>query len=175
LSAHESCGDGADFSDLGEGFRPPLRWGDVPAGEAAKEWERLRHWVHQLVFRFDLDSHVVPGCWWRHNHLVEALVALRDHERACYAPTAAASAAVEFHRALRDIQAVLRTWVADLRCDQAHDPSHDRPRKLPGDGWNDWVAADILRRRQVGMAPTTAGPGPVEDREVADGSRHPGP
>jgi hypothetical protein len=85
-----------------------------------------------------------------------ALAALRDHERGCYAPTAPPTGAVEFHRALRDIEVRLKTWVADLRCDGRHDPSHDRDRYLPLDGFEDWVAADVQRRRQQALAAALA-------------------
>ncbi len=97
--------------------------------------------------RFDLDAHVVPACWWRHNHLVEALGALRDYERACYAPASPATAAVEFHRGLRDVQALLRSRVADLRCEGGHDPSHDKVRQLPTEGWELWLAREAGHRQ----------------------------
>ena len=56
--------------------------------------EQLTPWVEQLVTRFDLDIRVVPPYWARHNGMVEALSALRDHERACYSETAAPTAAL---------------------------------------------------------------------------------
>lgn len=49
---------------------------------------------------YDLDSHVVPACRYRHNHLVEALAALRDYERGCFAATAPPTAAVDWQPAL---------------------------------------------------------------------------
>ena len=83
-----------------------MYWPDLPPGEAHDEWEALRAWVEQLVVRFaHLDHHVIPRCWFRHNGHVEALVALRDQERVNYSDTAPGSAAVDWHRAFRDIEA----------------------------------------------------------------------
>jgi hypothetical protein len=90
---------------------------------------------------------VLPSCWWRHPPFVEALAALKDHERGSYAPTAPATAAVEFHRAVRDIEARLRSWCCELRCEAAHDPSHDQLRTLPEVGFAEFVA-ELARRRK---------------------------
>jgi hypothetical protein len=136
----------AELAALTAGFAGPVLWPRLAAAELADELEALRDWAEALVERFGLDSHVVPACWWRHNHLVEALAALRDHERGSYAPTAPPTAAVEFHRALRDIEVRLRDWVAELRCEAGHDASHDRARRLGAEGWEDWLAAEAQRR-----------------------------
>jgi hypothetical protein len=50
------------------GRRPPGPWAD------------LRDWVDHLVDRFGLETRVIPPCWYRHNTVVEALSALRDHQ-----------------------------------------------------------------------------------------------
>lgn len=123
----------------------PLFWPDISADDAPLEWAELRAWVHRLVSRYDLDSHVVPGCWYRHNHLVEALVALRDHERGSFAATAPATAAVEWQRAWRDIESRLRSWTSELRCDTSHHPGHDSQRVMSDEDWNVWLG--VVRRR----------------------------
>jgi hypothetical protein len=135
----------------------------------AEEMTALRAWVEGLVGRFSLDSHVLPACWWRHNNLVEALAALRDHERASYASAAAATAPVEFHRALRDIEALLRSWMAELRCEAGHDASHDRARRLPADGWEQWLTSETERRRTE----AAAHPATEEGQTVAPAEKSP--
>ena len=145
----------AGVPGIGAGLAGPLHWPQLTAEHWAKEMRSLRAWVERLVRRFDLDAHVVPPCWWRHNHLVEALGALRDHERACYAPASPATAAVEFHRARRDIEALLRAWVAGLRCEGGHDPAHDKARRLAAEGWEDWLARES-GRRQAETAPAAS-------------------
>ena len=134
---HASAGFFGNLDDLApEG---PTFWPDLAAGEARSEWEELQTWVHRLVARYDLDSHVVPACWYRHNQLVEALVSLRDHERGSFSVTSPPTAAVDWQRALRDIESRLRAWTAELRCDNRHHPGHDVRRVLVEGDWNDWL------------------------------------
>jgi len=170
----------AELAALTAGFAGPVLWPRLAAAELAEELEALRGWAEGLVERFGLDSHVVPACWWRHNHLVEAMAALRDHERGSYAPTAPPTAAVEFHRALRDVEVRLRDWVAELRCEAGHDSSHDRPRRLAAEGWADWLAAETQRRQadarralesatrpRPGATGEVATPAPVAERPTS--------
>jgi hypothetical protein len=134
----------------------PTHWADIPAGTAPQAWAELRAWVETLQYRFGLDHHVLPACWWRHNPHVEALAALRDHEAASYLDTAPATAPVDWLRAFRDVTALLRAWTGDLGCDTTHRPGPD-----PGTssvafdeaGWAEHVDADTARRR----SPETSG------------------
>lgn len=86
------------------------------------EWERgqtlaqLRVWVRALVHRFGIEPRCIPPCWEQHNGMVEALLALRDHERACYADSASPTAAVDWLRALRDIEIRLADLAAQTQC-----------------------------------------------------------
>lgn len=118
-------------------------WPSVPAAKAAREWEELRRWVERLTKRFaHLDHHVIPSCWWRHNSHVEALAALRDHERVSYLASAPATAPVEWMRALRDITALLRSWTAESPCGASHQEAPIRLRQTQYQGWDEHVAAD---------------------------------
>jgi hypothetical protein len=148
-----------DFDDLSG----PLHWEDLTPGEAGVAWPELRCWVEHLVVRFShLDHHVIPACWWRHNGHVEALAALRDHERVSYAETAPATAAVEWHRALRDIEAMLRDWTGQHGCGAAH---NDRDRQLRPPGpveWDQFVRTDLESRQRAAIdaALSTEAPAP---------------
>ena len=77
---------------------------------------QLRDWVTDLVDRFAIEARVIPPCWEQHNGMVEALQALRDHERACYTPQASPTAAVEWFRAFREIEARLVDLAALTQC-----------------------------------------------------------
>jgi hypothetical protein len=89
--------------------------------------EHLVPWVEQLVVRFDVDVRVIPPCWLRHNGMVEALSALRDHERACYSESASPTAAADWFRVLREIEARLVELAAKTRCSVAeHREGHPR-------------------------------------------------
>lgn len=94
----------------------PIHWPSLTVNERASRGEQLREWVEQLAVRFALDSRVVPPCWQRHNAMVEALSALRDHERASFADTAAPTAAVDWLRALREVEQFLREIAGKTQC-----------------------------------------------------------
>jgi hypothetical protein len=128
----------------------PLFWPKLPAPEAAQAWAELRGWVEQLIERFShLDHHAIPNCWWRHNGHVEALVALRDHERMCYSDSSPSTAGVEWHRAFRDIEARMREWTSTLACGSSHDP-RPRPSRVIDDGeWEEFIAADKQDRERA--------------------------
>jgi hypothetical protein len=139
-------GDGPpDFDDISG----PLHWPKVPAADAVEAWEELRRWVEHLLERFShLDHHAIPLCWWRHNGHVEALAALRDHERMCYSDSSPPTAAVEWHRAFRDIESRLREWTSTLSCGAAHDPRARPARGTDGQEWQAFLSADTERRAQ---------------------------
>lgn len=138
--------DGVDGVDGGETFGPlaqllaagvddfgaptaataaPQYWPSIPADQLDDERDRLITWVSDLQQRFP-EMVRLPPCWPRHNGLVEALSALRDHERASYAPTSPPTAAIAWQLAFHDIETRLRGWIAGLRC--GGDPRwHEQP------------------------------------------------
>ena len=137
-------GAGDDLVDVPS----PTYWPEVASVDAAAEWEDLRSWVGELCERFpSLDHHVVPRCWWRHNEHVEALVALRDHERSSFAGTAPATAPVEWFRALRDIASLLRAWTAELACGTSHQSQPTTLRPVGVEEWERVVASDVAVRK----------------------------
>jgi hypothetical protein len=127
-------------------------WPSIPAIDVEAEWTELRAWVEQLLERFaQLDHHVVPACWWRHNEHVEALSSLRDHETVSYSDTAPATAPMEWLRALRDVTILLRAWTGELSCGATHQPAPTRLRAAGDDGWDVFVATDLERRRHAAI------------------------
>lgn len=99
----------------------PVHWPSLTAEERQGRSSELDHWVREFVARFDVDIRVVPPCWQLHIGMVEALSALRDHERASYADTASPTAAVDWLRALRDVEARLHELASKTQCSaQAH-------------------------------------------------------
>lgn len=111
----------------------PLHVPSLTAGERDAIMADLRAWVDRLVDRFTLDTRTVPPCWERHNAMVEALSALRDHERGSYAADADPRSAVDWLRAFRDVRGVLSELAAVTQCSahQHRDPP-SRRRPLPG-------------------------------------------
>jgi hypothetical protein len=94
----------------------PVQLPSLTAIEHEQVMEQLREWVAALVVRFDIDARVIPPCWEHHNGMVEALSALRDHERDCYADNAPPSAAVDWLRAFREIEARLIELASLTNC-----------------------------------------------------------
>lgn len=132
----------------------PLFWPKVPADKATTAWRELSGWVEQLIERFPhLDHHTIPMCWWRHNGHVEALAALRDHERMCYSDSSPLTAGVEWHRAFRDIEARLREWTSTLACGSVHDPRPRPGRVNDTTEWAEHVVADSKRRAESQTSP----------------------
>lgn len=125
-----------------DGKAPPVHWPTLTAGEAGQEWPDLREWVERLQGRFPSTLRL-PSCWWRHNDLVEILAALRDHERGAYGPRAAPGAALDWHRAFRDVEARMETWIKRLGCTV---PGREHPAGTDSDAWAAFISADVAAR-----------------------------
>jgi hypothetical protein len=145
-----------------EEITSPLYWPDLSAEELAHEWVVLRRWVEDLMQRFGhLDHHVIPRCWFRHNGHVEALVALRDQEQVNYGETAPGTAAVDWHRAFRDIEARLREWTGHLACGASHEA---RPRVghiIDLKEWGRFVTDSTIQRHERKLTRGVAEEGPL--------------
>lgn len=109
----------------------PVHWPSLSGEQAAHAFADLRGWVEQLVNRFAIEVRVIPPCWQQHNSMVEALSALRDHERACFADTASPTAAVDWFRALRDVEARLIELASKTQC-SAHEHRGEVSRSWAG-------------------------------------------
>ena len=136
--------DGADFDE----FEGPIYWSTQDPEQAEFDWPSLAEWVNRLRARFPHLTARIPDCWYRHNDLVEALLALRDHERVSYAATAPASAAVEWHRAFRDMEARWDTWIKRFACTvpgKGHPPL-DAEIWEPDEEFAEFVKADLAGR-----------------------------
>jgi hypothetical protein len=94
----------------------PVHLPSLGLQERGRTLVELRAWVRTLVQRFGIEPRVLPPCWEQHNGMVEALLALRDHERACYADSASPTAAVDWFRALREVEIRLADLAAQTQC-----------------------------------------------------------
>lgn len=112
----------------------PLHVPSLTSTERGAVMPDLRLWVDRLVDRFALDTRIVPPCWERHNGMVEALAALRDHERGAYAVDADPGGAVDWFRALREVRSLLTELAALTQCSgrQHRDPAPRRPPSPTG-------------------------------------------
>jgi hypothetical protein len=152
--------DGSAAADTGRNLEwmvadlgPPTHWPTLPAWDAANSWAELRDWVEDLVDRFSLDTRAVPPCWYRHNAHVEALSALQDYERMAFHPTAAASGAVDFLHALRDVEHRLTEWSSRTQCAvNEHRPDPGRSWHTDNVDWEAFVTADTGTRESRDLA-----------------------
>jgi hypothetical protein len=134
---------------------PPVHWPTLIVDETEDEWCSLRLWVEQLYIRFP-HAVRVPPCWWQHNDLVELLSALRDYERASYAPTAATTAAVDWHRAFREIEGRMELWIKRFSCGLS---GREHAYAVSDEGWAAFTAADAQARpTQYAASPAVADP-----------------
>ena len=123
--------------------------------QVEKEFRLLAEWVNNLRARYpyDLDYHVVPPCWFRHESHLVALQALRDHERISFDQSSPASSAVDWHRALRDIALLLRTFTTSLTCTANEHLLPTRSIFLIDQGaFDDYVLKIVAERRRSAVA-----------------------
>ena len=142
----------------------PLYWPGVPAADIAAAFTELRRWVDALLGRYEhLDHRAIPPCWWRHPGHVEALQALRDHERGTFAESSPAQAATSWQREFHFIEMRLREWTAYYGCDQTnHKTPARRPRPTNEDEWSEMLADEQVRRRQREVAASGSDDTPEE-------------
>ena len=127
----------------------PTHWPSLLPDEACPAWAQLRDWVESLVDRFALETRVVPPCWYRHNTLVEALSALRDHERICFAPNASPTGALDWFRGLREVEHRMSEACARTQCSvNEHRPDLPRAWTTDQGPWQRFVDADVAEREQ---------------------------
>jgi hypothetical protein len=146
---------GGDFA-ADEANAPPIHWPSLPAEEYGQAMRDLYDWTARLQHRFR-EMVRLPPCWHRHNGIVELLSALRDSERASYAPSAPPASAVAWMLTFRDVEARLRAWIGDLRC--GGDPHyHDQsvhapttPDTTPPDDLTIWIAEAEQARRKAAL------------------------
>jgi hypothetical protein len=147
----------------------PTHWASLLPDEARQSWAELRAWVEDLVDRFALETRVVPPCWYRHNTLVESLSALRDHERICFAPNASPSGAIDWFRAVGEVEQRMIQACARTQCSiNQHRPDPARPWSTDPACWQAFVEADAADREQRVIDESLA------DRTAARPDRVPG-
>jgi hypothetical protein len=135
-------------------FAGPLYWPGVPATDIAEAFTALRNWVETLLGRYEhLDHRTIPPCWYLHPGHIEALQALRDHERGTFNDSSPAQAATNWQRELQFIEMRLREWTAYYGCDQTnHKTPPRRPRPVDEDEWSEMLEQEQVRRRKREVA-----------------------
>ena len=145
----------------------PTFWPDIPLADLPGEFDALRAWVEDLVARYPhLDVHYVPLCWFRHPSHVEALAALRDHERVSFSPASPATSPAQWQTMFAQIEARLRLYTDAAGCLSTHREQICPLVPPPDDEWAAFVADETATRRaalarkaatEIGSRPLASG------------------
>lgn len=102
-------------------FAPPVDWWKLDTRERAEILsEVLGPWVLQLVHHYGLPAQVVVPCWYRHDALIQELLALFQYRnQQQFLTQAPPSAPLDFHVQLQLSIARLRGWVQQLGCNES--------------------------------------------------------
>ena len=141
------------LEELGDAEDPalcsPTFWPAIPVADRRSEWNSLRAWVQELVERYPhLDHHAIPNCWYLHNGHVEALVALRDHERISFARSSPATSPIQWQWAFAQIESRLREWTAHAGCLSRHRSMPTPSHCVNEEAWEQFLALDEESRRR---------------------------
>lgn len=98
-------------------FEPPIDWWRLDAEERTETLSVLFEWVPELVRRYGLTDAVVPPCWYRHEALIQELLALYQYrQQQQFLPAAPPSAPLDFHYQFQLVIGRLRSWVGQAGC-----------------------------------------------------------
>lgn len=112
----------------------PINWWRLDPEERTETLTTLAVFVPELVRRYALSDQILPPCWYRHEPLVQELLALYQYRNQNqFLPTAPPVAPKEFHFELQQVIARLRSWVAQTGCNIAeHNEDRVQSWALPG-------------------------------------------
>ncbi len=95
----------------------PINWWRLDSEERAETLGVLLEWVPELVRRYGLTDQVVPPCWYRHEALIQELLALFQYRnQQQFLPVAPPGAPLDFHYQLQLLMQRLRGWVTMSGC-----------------------------------------------------------
>lgn len=95
----------------------PINWWKLDAEERTEIISILMEWVPQLVRRYGLPEQIVPPCWYRHEALIQELLALFQYRnQQQYMFDMPPGGPLEFHTQLQLVIGRLRFWVSFTEC-----------------------------------------------------------
>lgn len=101
-------------------FEPPINWWKLDAEERTETLEVLFDWVRELVRRYGLRDSEVPPCWYRHEAMVQELLALFQYRnQQQFLESAPPGAPIDFHYQLQLALGRLRSWTGVTGCNGA--------------------------------------------------------
>jgi hypothetical protein len=91
-------------------------WPRVDRDTARTAWHALDTWIRWCTLRYELDSRVIPPCWYRHGALVEELTALHTAWLTAHTAAAPGNAPLDWHAMFANARHRLQDWVARAGC-----------------------------------------------------------
>lgn len=122
-----------DFIEPPMRFDPPIDWWSLSPGERTPILGRLRVFVDELVRRWNLQESVVPACWWRHEPMVQELLALKQYREIAFWEKSPPSTPLDFNYQLKSMVIPrLREEVAATGCTHEHTPAKTQQYVVDG-------------------------------------------
>lgn len=101
-------------------YEPPINWWRLDAEERTEMLEVLFLWVPELCRRYGLIDAIIPPCWYRHEPLIQELLAFYQYRNQMqFLETAPTIAALDVHYQLQLVISRLRSWVLQTGCNAA--------------------------------------------------------
>lgn len=98
-------------------YEPPVNWWRLDAQERAETLGVLFEWVPELVRRYGLRDSEIPPCWFRHEAMVQELLALFQYRnQQQFTPGANPGAANDFHYQFQLFLQRMRSWAGTTGC-----------------------------------------------------------
>lgn len=113
----------------------PINWWKLDQDERKETLETLTLFVPELARRYALSDAVIPPCWYRHEALIQELLALYQYRNQNqFLNTSPATAPKEWHYELQIAMMRLRSWVTVTGCNIG-EHYEDQPQKwsIPGE------------------------------------------
>jgi hypothetical protein len=103
-------------------FAPPIDWWQLDGASRSDTVAELSEFTVQLVASYGLPSSVIAPCWFRHEALVQELLALFQYRnQQQFLEVAPPGAPLEFHYQLNMAIARLTSWTKAAGCtEQEH-------------------------------------------------------
>lgn len=95
----------------------PIDWWRLDDEERAETLSVLIEWVPELVRRYGITDQAIPPCWYRHENLVQELLALFQYRnQQQFLDIAPPSAPIDFHAQFALFLARVRVWNQATGC-----------------------------------------------------------
>jgi len=112
--------------------QPPVDWWRLSQAQRNAHIASLWDFTRQLVRSYRFPTPIVPPCWFRHDELIQELLALKGYREEQFA-NPSPSAAFDFHGQLQLWITRMRSWVLETGCTgNQHVPKPSAMWVVPG-------------------------------------------